>query len=75
MTCGCNSHNGLLTAKGLEEAAQRRALSDEGLAVEPSQLYLDVGGSVSGARRDETLFTFDDELIDEQYRRFHNGYC
>ena len=68
--CGCSSHNGFLTAKGLEEAAQRSAVSLEGLAVERPQLYLDKVRSVSGLRRDEIPMEFHEELIDEQYRRF-----
>jgi len=37
--------------------------------------YLDKVGSVSGLRRDETfMLELDDEEIDEQDRRFHNGW-
>ncbi len=45
MKCGCSSHNGFLTAKGLEEAAQRFSL--EGLAPRGELEYLDKSGSVS----------------------------
>ncbi len=71
MTCGCNSHNGLLMAKGLEEAAQRRD-NPYALASMPLWSYLDKVDSVSGVRRDETMVTPwpTDEQLDEQYRRF-----
>jgi len=73
--CDCSSHNGFLTAKGLEEAEQRRLELPEFQGVDERQLslYLDSRISVSGARRDETLCIFDDEVIDEQYRRFLDG--
>ena len=69
MTCGCTSHNGFLTSRGLREVAQR---SLEGLEVDAmdESRYLDKVGSVSGARRDETDHVFDDQVLDEQYRRF-----
>jgi len=67
--CGCNSHGSFLTAKGLKEAAQRFSL--EGLAPRGELEYVDKVGSVSGLRRDETHWV--DELLEEQYRRFHNG--
>ncbi len=57
--CGCISHNGFLTRAGY------RALDKAA-----SQSYLDIEGSVSALRRDETMFIFDDEVLDEQYRRF-----
>ena len=67
--CGCNSHNGFLTAKGLAETAQRDVIVD-GVASMDMFGYLDSRVSVSGLRRDETMFIFDSEVIDEQYRRF-----
>ena len=69
MTCGCHSHNGLLLAKGLAETVRR---SDYVPEVDDRQLslYLDSRGSVSGARRDESMMIFHEETIDEQYRRF-----
>jgi len=67
--CGCSSHGGFLTAKGLKEAAQRELGFTEVLAVDESLLYLDKVVSVSGARRDETHWPAD-EVIDEQHRRF-----
>ena len=71
--CDCNSHGTFLTAKGLAEAAQRHSL--EGLAPRGEFEYLDIPGSVSGLRRDETsLFTFvDSGFILDQSERFHNG--
>ncbi len=62
--CRCHSHNGLrrvpppphLSLEGLE------------LAGEVAKRYIDRVGSVSGLRRDETVF--DDELLDQQYQRF-----
>ena len=68
--CSCRSHGTFLTAKGLEEAAQR---SLEGLEVDGmgSSLYLDKVGSVSGLELERDSHVFDDELLDQQYRRFH----
>ena len=73
MKCGCSSHGGFLTGKGLEETAQR---SLEGLEVDgmDKSRYLDKVGSVSGLRRDGDLHVFDDDLIEEQHRRFLNGW-
>ncbi len=68
MTCNCHSHNGLLTAKGLAEAAQQTSL--EGLAPRGELEYLDKVGSVSGLRRDEITMIFHEETINEQYQRF-----
>jgi len=73
MTCDCRSHNGFLTAKGLEETAQRRLVLAAVDAVGMSR-YLDKVGSVSGLRRDEISMIFDDALLDEQHRRFLNEY-
>ncbi len=66
--CVCYAHSGFLTAKGLEEAAQRRRF----LGVDTPQdvCELDKVGSVSGSRRDETTMIFDEGVIDEQHRRF-----
>ena len=72
--CECLSHNGLLTAKGLVEAAQREDALGIGPWVDDDEcyLYLDLPISVSGLRRDETHHVFDDRVLDEQYRRFHD---
>ena len=64
------SRNGFLTGKGLKEAAQRFSL--EGLAPRGVHEYLDKVGSVSALiEPSEPIFV--DELIEEQYRRFHSG--
>ena len=72
--CGCRSHNGFLTAKGLAEAAQREtaALSLEGLTPMSESVRLDIQGSVSGLRRDETTMIVwpTDEVTDEQFARY-----
>ena len=71
LSCDCRSHNGFLTAKGLEEAAQR---SLEGLEVAgmDARRYVDRVGSVSASQRDETRFWLSDEETDSQYQRFLN---
>ena len=66
-----HSRNGFLCSKGLEEAAQRFSL--EGLAPRGVPEYIDNRVSVSASRRDEIRLAFDDELIDQQYRRFLSG--
>ena len=70
--CGCSSHNGLLTAKGLAEAAQREDVAGAVLAGPLAVLQLDRVRSVSGLPPDEIHWP-PDALIDQQYRRFHNG--
>ena len=67
--CSCHAHNGFLTAKGLEEAAQRERMLP-GVADMALSQYLDKEVSVSGMLQDEI---WDASLIEEQYRRFHNG--
>ncbi len=70
--CSCHSHGTLLTAKGLEEAAQR--LSLEGLAPRGDSAYVDRVGSVSALDGDGDLFAFcSDAHLEEQHRRFLNG--
>ena len=69
---GHYSRNGFLTRLGLAEAAQReRQLY--GVDDMESFPYIDKVGSVSGLRRDEDYHVLDDQLLDQQYRRFHNG--
>ena len=64
--CECHSHNGFqLSPSGL---AQQTSL--EGLAPRGDLAYIDKVVSVSGLRRDETTMIFDDEVIEDQYRRF-----
>ena len=65
-----HARNGFLTAKGLEEAAQRFFLEPDALAVEQTRRYLDKVASVSGLRRDETTMIFDEGVIDEQFERY-----
>ena len=66
------SRNGFLTSAGLADVAQR---SLEGLEVDAmaETRYLDRVGSVSALVEVEESHVFDDELIEEQYRRFRNG--
>ena len=72
MSCSCLSHNGFLTAKGLAEAAQREHESLE-LAGVVATRYLDSMVSVSGLEQERNPLVWDDQLLDQQYRRFHNG--
>ncbi len=64
--CGCISHDGFLTRRGYELLQNREVDGGEALT------YLDKVGSVSAVRRDETMFVFDDVLLDDQHRRFLN---
>ncbi len=67
--CGCYSHNGFLTAKGLAETAQRELE----IHVEPEGHTRVSGtgkGSVGGARRDEETLWPTEDLLDEQHRRY-----
>ena len=63
-----HSRNGFLCRKGLEEAAQRELAIREVDSMAPLQ-YLDSRVSVSGLFE----FEFNDEILEDQYRRFHNG--
>ena len=56
--CGCRSHNGFLTAKGLEEAAQRFSL--EGLAPRGELEYVDSRVSVSALVEVEDDLDYDE---------------
>ncbi len=72
MKCTCRAHGSFLTAKGLEEAAQRTSL--EGLAPFGELEYVDNRVSVSAMGEGEDLYEYHSDLaIDEQARRFHNG--
>ena len=68
--CNCHSHDGfLLSPEGL---AQRELSLD----VEPEVHTRVLGtgkGSVSGLVSVEVSHVFDDDLIDQQYRRFTHG--
>ena len=69
--CSCHSHNGLIRSP--EGLAQR--LPVRGVEVDrmDESRYLDKVGSVSALAEAEDFHVFDDEMIDQQYRRFHNG--
>jgi len=73
MKCNCFSHNSFLTAKGLQEAAQRRA-DPLRVALAGRGRYVDRVGSVSAVDRDrgQTLWP-SDQLLLEQSERFLNG--
>ncbi len=67
--CGCHSHNGFLTAKGLTEAEQR---SLEGL--DAREVSREVDKVVSVSALPVPASHWDDEVIEEQHRRFiHHG--
>ncbi len=68
MIPGHYSRNGFLTRKGIRVAQQ---YSLEGLTDSERCVRVDMVGSVSGSRPEEIIF--DDDLLDQQYRRFHNG--
>jgi len=70
--CGCYSHNGfVLVGEQLKLELLTEAGAEEvGLTQGDNCVRLDYRGSVSGLRRDETPVTFDDGVLDEQYRRF-----
>ena len=70
--CGCRSHGSFLTAKGLEEAAQREADRQWDVDMALTLGYLDKVGSVSGMPLEE-LHWPPDAFLEEQHRRFHNG--
>ncbi len=70
--CGCYSHSGFLTSRGLREVAQRTSL--EGLVSRDDLEYVDKVVSVSGMGLGRDLYDHvSDTQIDEQYRRFLNG--
>jgi len=69
-SCSCSAHNGFLTAKGLEQAALQTSL--EGLEPLERSRVEQVGVSESALIEPvEPIFV--DDLLDQQYRRFHNG--
>jgi len=70
------SRNGFLTERGYAELAQRTSregLSPRGVDEMVAGRYLDKVGSVSALDGDGDFHVFDDELLDQQYRRFRNG--
>jgi len=68
---GHHSRNGFLTERGYAELAQQTSL--EGLAPRGDVEYVDKVGSVSALVEVEGFHVFDDQVLDQQYRRFHNG--
>jgi len=73
MTCRCSAHNGFLTVKGFKEAAQRNNSRSTGLTDRDFFAILDSPVSVSGLELERDFHVFDDNLIDEQYRRAVSG--
>ena len=70
--CRCHSHNGMLLSP--EGLAEREVFFDGIDAVGPSR-YLDRVGSVSGLELERDFYAnILDSDIDEQARRFHNGW-
>ncbi len=71
---GHYSRNGFLTSRGLREVAQREG-NRHGVDIMGMVGYLDKVGSVSGPELERDLYAdISDIRIDEQARRFHNGY-
>ncbi len=74
LDCSCHSHSGFLTRAGYARVAQRTSregLLPRGVDFYPECQYLDKVGSVSAI--DQLDFIFDDAVLEEQHRRFHNG--
>ncbi len=71
--CGCHSHGGfVLSPEGLAQREQQLdAFRSVGLTRVDAVSYLDKVGSVSASSEPEIIFN--DSIIEEQYRRFHNG--
>ncbi len=60
--CACRSHNGLLTARGLQEAAQREAFG-HGVDAMAARRYLDRSGSVSASIEVEDDYDYDQTML------------
>ncbi len=60
------SRNGFLTVRGYEHAQQR---SLEGLRPKGDSVIVDTSVSVSALVEGEELHVWDDQLLDEQFRR------
>ena len=72
--CSCHSHDGFLTARGIRAVAERKRKLDA-LAAMDLCPYLDKSGSVSASVEVEDLYAFvTDDMSDDQYRRYHNGF-
>ena len=66
-SCGCYAHDGfVLSPEGLAQ----RELSLSGVAGMGPEPYLDKAGSVSGLGQGQDILELDDEMTDQQYRRF-----
>ena len=65
--CSCSSHGGFLTRRGYELARVY------GVDKTEESRYLDKVGSVSAMVEVEEFHVWDDQVLDQQYRRFHNG--
>jgi len=72
MNCSCRSHSGFLTAKGLEEAAQRELGLSEVDGMDASR-YLDKSGSVSALVEVEDDFEYSPDHVELNRRLIHNG--
>ena len=70
--CGCSSHNGFLTAKGLGETAQRE-VDCYGVDAMWASGYLDKVGSVSAMVEGEDDCEYDPDHIELNRRLIHNG--
>ncbi len=70
MKCRCHSHGGLLLGSQLDLLRPTARAEEEGLTLDELHVSLDILGSVSASELD---LIFDDVIIDQQYRRFHNG--
>ena len=71
-SCGCQAHGSFLTAKGLEEAAQRGREAQGNPGVQMS-VWGPGKGSVSGLRRDETVMIWNEEILDEQIEEYRSS--
>ena len=73
--CNCLSHNGFLTVRGYAERAQREAAPIPELDFLADAGYIDKVVSVSASPEAGSLYAgVPDALIDQQYRRFLNGF-
>ena len=69
--CGCHSHNSFVRLSEDEAITRVHQLALRGLTGAPEDVILDIEGSVSALVEVEDHWDYD--IIDEQYRRFHNG--
>ena len=71
MDCTCHSHNGFQLRSSEEELAEQTSL--EGLTPFSDSVIVDKVGSVSGLMPFESMMEWDEQFLDQQYRRFLNG--